>query len=171
MGWFILKEYIKEWFEALLQALVIVGVMFFLLWPVKIEGISMENTFFDGDRVAINRILTMAGMYDHGDFIVFEIEEDSKKIKVIKRVVGIEGDRVQIHNGNIYINGNLVEETYTKGYTYGNEDIMVPKDCVYVLGDNREKSFDSRVFGLVDKKQISGKVILKFYPIKEIKTY
>ena len=93
------------------------------------------------------------------------------KTSYIKRVIGVEGDRVQIANGKVYINGEeLVEDYLQKGVTtktvYYN-DIIVPEGCIYVLGDNRDESMDSRTFGCVPLEKVEGKVILRYWPIKQ----
>lgn len=93
------------------------------------------------------------------------------KTSYIKRVIGVEGDRVQIVNGKVYINGEeLVEDYLQKGVTtktvYYN-DVIVPEGCIYVLGDNRDESMDSRTFGCVPLEKVEGKVILRYWPIKQ----
>lgn len=93
------------------------------------------------------------------------------KTSYIKRVIGVEGDRVQIANGKVYINGEeLVEDYLQKGVTtktvYYN-DVIVPEGCIYVLGDNRDESMDSRTFGCVPLEKVEGKVILRYWPIKQ----
>ena len=93
------------------------------------------------------------------------------KTSYIKRVIGVEGDRVQIANGKVYINGEeLIEDYLQKGVTtktvYYN-DVIVPEGCIYVLGDNRDESMDSRTFGCVPLEKVEGKVILRYWPIKQ----
>lgn len=91
------------------------------------------------------------------------------KVSYIKRVIGLEGDRVQIKNGNVYVNGTkivedyLLEGTTTKTVYYN--DVIVPKGCVYVMGDNRDESMDSRTFGCIPLEKVEGKVILRYWPI------
>ena len=118
----------------------------------------------DGDRVAISRFAGMIKMYDRGDLVVFNVsgyEED-----MIKRVIAKEGDILEIKDGTVYINGTVLDEGID--FTDGEEKITVPEGCVYVMGDNRLKSIDSRHFGAVNEDDIYGKVILRFYPIDSI---
>jgi len=93
------------------------------------------------------------------------------KISYIKRVIGVEGDRVQIKNGKVYVNGQKLQEEYllegtnTKSVFYN--DITVPEGYVYVMGDNRDESMDSRTFGCIPLEKIEGKVILRYWPLNE----
>lgn len=91
------------------------------------------------------------------------------KISYIKRVIGVEGDRIQIINGNVYVNGIQLQEEYLqKGITtkavYYN-DVVVPEGCIYVLGDNRDESMDSRTFGCIPLEKVEGKVVIRYWPI------
>ncbi len=107
------------------------------------------------------------GIFAKFSYYVLEFNKTS----YIKRVIGVEGDRVQIVNGKVYINGEeLVEDYLQKGVTtktvYYN-DVIVPEGCIYVLGDNRDESMDSRTFGCVPLEKVEGKVILRYWPIKQ----
>lgn len=161
----------NEWIESIAEALIIVIILYFLFWPVSIQGESMENTFFDGDKVIISRVLTSMNFYKHGDFIVFSAFEGKEEINLIKRVIAFEGERIAIHNGEVSVNGKKIDESYIVGKTEGDLDLVVPKDCVFVMGDKREHSTDSRILGPVKKKKISGKVIIRWFPIKSFKVY
>ena len=91
------------------------------------------------------------------------------KVSYIKRVIGVEGDRIQIANGKVYVNGKeLIEDYLPEGTTtkivYYN-DIIVPEGCVFVMGDNRDESMDSRTFGCIPLEKVEGKVILRYWPI------
>ena len=93
------------------------------------------------------------------------------KVSYIKRVIGVEGDRVQISNGKVYVNGKeLVEEYLPEGTTtkivYYN-DIIVPEGCVFVMGDNRPQSMDSRSFGCIPVEKVESKVWIRFWPLNK----
>lgn len=166
-----LNKKTKEWIESIIEALIIVVILYFLFWPVSIQGESMENTFFDGDKVIISRILTGMNFYEHGDFIIFSAFEGKEEINLIKRVIAFEGERITIHNSEVTVNGIKLNESYTVGKTEGDLDLVVPKGCVFVLGDKREHSTDSRILGPIEKNRISGKVIIKWFPIESFKIY
>ncbi len=157
---------IWEWGQSILEAGVILLIMFFFLWPAKVEGISMSPSVQDGDRVAICRFAAYAELYDRGDLVVFD-EQDYDE-NMIKRVIAVEGDTVYITNGEVYVNGELLVEDYAVGETEGEVYLVVPENSVFVMGDNREHSTDSRVFGTVSESEIYGRVILRFYPFNEI---
>lgn len=166
-----MNENLKSWLEAFAEALIIVIVLYFIFFPVKVEGFSMENTLSDGDRVFVSRIMTTMKLYDKGDMVVFKHEAGGKNEKMVKRVIAVEGERVRIENGNIYINEKLLQEDYVTGETKGNIDIVVEKNEIFVMGDNREGSTDSRVFGAIDEGEVSGKVVMKLYPFDKFTVY
>ena len=91
------------------------------------------------------------------------------KISYIKRVIGIAGDRVQIKDGKVYVNGEELKEEYlpegTTTKTVYYNDVIVPEGCVYVMGDNRDQSMDSRTFGCIPLEKVEGKVILRYWPL------
>ena len=91
------------------------------------------------------------------------------KISYIKRVIGIAGDRVQIKDGKVYVNGEELKEEYlpegTTTKTVYYNDVIVPEGCVYVMGDNRDQSMDSRTFGCIPLEKVEGKVILGYWPL------
>ena len=158
------KDTIKEWLFSLFQAAIILLVLFVFLWPAKIEGQSMLPAVKDGDRVAISRFAGMRRMYDIGDLVVFNVSGYEENM--IKRVIAKEGDTLEIKDGAVYVNGTVLDDGID--FTDGEERLTVPEGCVYVMGDNRQKSTDSRHFGAVDEDDIYGKVILRFYPIDSI---
>lgn len=93
------------------------------------------------------------------------------KTSYIKRVIGVSGDRVQIKDGKVYVNGEKIQEEYlpqgtTTKIVYYN-DIIVPEGYVYVMGDNRDESMDSRTFGCIPEEKIEGKVLLRYWPLGE----
>ncbi|MEA5082935.1 MAG: signal peptidase I [Lachnospiraceae bacterium] len=166
-----MNESLKGWLDAVAEALIIVVVLYFIFFPVKVEGFSMGNTLSDGDRVFVSRIMTTMKLYDRGDMVVFKHEADGKNQKMVKRVIAVEGERVRIENGNVYINEELLQENYITGYTEGSIDIVVDKNKIFVMGDNREGSVDSRVFGAIDEGEVSGKVVMKLYPFDKFTVY
>ena len=105
------------------------------------------------------------GIIDKLVYYVLELN----KLSYIKRVIGLEGDRVQIKDGKVYVNGTELKEEYlpegtTTKVVYYN-DVIVPEGCIYVLGDNRDESIDSRTFGCIPLEKVEGKVILRYWPL------
>lgn len=128
-----------------------------------IWGDSMRNSLNSGDIVIVNKL---HNTITREDIIVFAFPEEKKKHVLIKRVIGIPGDEIEIKEGVLFVNGikhsQAPDEVSMKDKKY-----TIPKDKYFVLGDNRENSFDSVFFGYVDKEDIIGKVFLKIYPLKE----
>lgn len=157
--------------KILVQATVLMAVVFIFVSPISVRGSSMQSTLYDGDRVIASRFMGRLGMYESGDIVVFKDNVQGERRNIVKRVIAMENDEVHISGGRVYVNNKPVPEEYISGYTEGNLDIIVPKGCIFVMGDNRENSFDSRQYGAVRKRHVWGKVIAKVYPISEFRFY
>lgn len=167
-GW-ALGEQWKEWKKAIPRALGILCVLFLLCWPVHIDGVSMEPTLYDGDLVFMSRISSHFGEWEQDDIAVFETVQEGAEIILIKRVVAVAGDSISINmDGEVWRNGELLAEPYTMDDTVGIVDMVVPEGTVFVMGDHRTASFDSRHMGVVSEGDIKGKVIFRLYPLDEI---
>lgn len=166
-----MKTSAKEWLSALAEALLILLILYLFLWPVKIHGNSMEPNFSENDRILICRTMTLGGFYDKGDVVVFQQHIEGEDKNLIKRVIATQGDRVQIENGTVSVNETPLAEAYTQGETLENLDVIVPESALFVLGDNREHSTDSRDFGVISKKQLKGKLLFRVFPFSKIKFY
>ncbi len=183
----ILKKELFDWFVAILVAVVFVIVIkTFLITPYSVSGLSMYPTFDDKDKVIVSKISKTFNHLDNGDVVVFH---QNKKNDYIKRIIGKPGDSVSYRNDNLFVNGKKVEESYLKLNKSNKSSVLltenfsvndlkgsdnkkkIPKNKYLVLGDNRENSIDSRssIVGLVDKDQIVGKVIMRFWPFKDIR--
>lgn len=120
---------------------------------------------YQNDEVLILR--TGNTELERGDVIVARVEGR----QYIKRIVGLPNETIQIIDGYVYINGNLLEESYTyqtAEYGIANEQVVIPENCYFVMGDNRDNSKDSRMFGAVERKCIIGKAIFKLFPFWEM---
>ncbi|NLK36784.1 MAG: signal peptidase I [Epulopiscium sp.] len=166
-----MSKMFKEWCKDAMLAVIIVLILYFFLWPMSIEGDSMERSFFAGDKVLISKVLTMAGKYQVGDIIVFRGNDRGKDIQMIKRVIAVSGQKVEINNGKVYIDGVLQQETYVEGTTKGNVNMIVPEGEIFFMGDNREFSCDSRDMGTISTKKLRGKVVLRWFPFTKITLY
>ena len=141
---------------------------------VVVSGPSMNDTLVHGDYLLIlNNVLT--GEPRQGDVVVIGMDAYKKGEPIIKRVIATEGQWVDIdfEAGNVYVNGNMLEESYTKTPTNLFEGVdfplMVEEGCVFVMGDNRNESKDSRSveIGQIDKREILGKAFFLFFPGKD----
>lgn len=150
---------IKEIIPYIVIVLVVILIRTFLITPIKVIGPSMNPTLESGDIMILNKVSKI----DRFDIVV--IDSDKSNEVLIKRVIGMPGETVEIKDGSIYINGKKLKENFGKGET-SNYYIKVPKNEYFVLGDNRPISADSRVFGTFNKKEIKGTTKLVLFPFR-----
>ena len=162
-----LNKHLQEWGNAILRAAIIIIILFFFCWPMRLMGSSMEPTMGDGEIVLMNRFAAMQGHYEKGDIMMFHYFDAEGDKTVVKRIIATEGDSIRILEEGVEVNGEIVEEPYTDGRTDGLVDMTVPKDTVFVMGDNRETSFDSRNMGAIPCDDLKGKVFFRIYPFGE----
>ena len=162
-----MNRHLQEWGTAILRAAVIIVVLFFFCWPMRLMGSSMEPTMGDGEIVLMNRFAAMQGQYEKGDIVMFHYYDADGDKTVVKRIIATEGDTIRILEDGVEINGTVIEEAYAEGVTNGLVDMTVPEDTVFVMGDNRETSFDSRNMGAIPCEDLKGKVFFRVYPIWE----
>ncbi|MCI0621994.1 MAG: signal peptidase I [Acidobacteria bacterium] len=160
----------KGWLKDILLAVVIAFLMVvFLYQPVKVEGTSMQPELLDQERIFVNKFVYHFEEIHRGDIVVFWYPKDPSK-SFIKRVLGVPGDVVSIREGQVYINGQLVEERYVpRGYQDADSypSVRVRDGHYYVLGDHRNASNDSRSWGLVPRKYIYGKAVFRYWPVEK----
>ncbi|MBN2554534.1 MAG: signal peptidase I [Anaerolineales bacterium] len=162
----------------IIQTLLLAGALFLavnvLSARIRVEGPSMENSLVDGEVVIVNRLAYRWNEPQRGDIIVFRYPLDPDR-RLIKRIVGIPGDEIHIAGSQVYINGSLIEEPYLSP---GRErNIADPasavtwtleEDQVFVMGDNREHSSDSRHWGPLPSSAIIGKAVFVYWPVSQI---
>lgn len=169
-----MKQEIKEWVYTIVIAVVLVIVIrTFLLDTRIVPTTSMVPTIIPGDRLFVEKVTHQFIGVERGDIIVFEpppssgLEDD-----LIKRLIALPGDTVEIKDGKIYINDILQEEPYLAEpieYTY--EKTVVPPGKIFVLGDNRNRSYDSHEWGFADLNSIEGKALMTYWPLDRIKLW
>jgi len=156
-------------FALMIAALVVV----FIVQPVKVEGTSMLPRLHDGERIFVNKLIyydeyRWAPKVDRGDIVVFWFPDDPSK-SYIKRVIGLPGDTVEMHEGMVRVNGRDLDETYLDprlNVTHrSSAPVYVRPNYYFVMGDNRDNSSDSRIWGLVPKKYIYGKALFRYWPL------
>jgi signal peptidase I len=131
---------------------------------IKVESTSMMPTLYANDYVVVNRLAYKLGQPHRGDIIVFKYPPDPTQIPYIKRVIGLPGDQVHIAGGKVYINGVVLNEPYLKVTTNGSGDWSVPEGNLFVMGDNRNGSSDSRAWGWVPLGNVIGKAEVVYWP-------
>ncbi len=172
------KAVVREWVESLIIALVLALVIrAFVVQAFKIPTGSMRPTLLEGDRLLVNKFIYRFREPERGDVIVFRFPSDRKK-DYIKRLIATGGESVQIKDGNVYVDGDLVEDpSIIRGINYYNKEpyggfnkvINVPPDGFYVLGDNSASSRDSRYWGFVPQKNVIGKAFFIYWPPTRIR--
>jgi signal peptidase I len=143
--------------------------------PTIVKESSMEPTLYENNYLFVSKLSYMTKDHpNYGDIIIFESDlerSDGKGKKLlIKRVIGVEGDTITVTNGVVYRNGQALDEPYTlEGYTSGEiYDYKVPEDEVFVMGDNRSISLDSRELGSIHEDTIVGRAFVRLFPFSEI---
>jgi len=164
-----LVRLLYEVLETVLPALVIVLVVnLFLAQATRVEGQSMEPNLHDNQRLIIEKISYHLHPPQRGDIVVLRLP-NRRSDPLIKRVIAMPGETVEISNGQVLINGRLLNEPYLTRNTYQNvPPSVVPPGQVFVLGDNRSLSNDSRAFGFVPFSDIVGRAWFRYWPPLEI---
>ncbi len=145
-------------------------IITFLYQPVRVEGTSMLPRLEDHDRLFINKFVYHVEAIKRGDVVVFHYPRNPK-LSYIKRVIAIPGDRVEIRDGQVVVNGSAIAEPYVpEEYrdTRSMEAEMVPPGEYFVLGDHRSIASDSRDFGLVARGLIYGKAEFVYWPRRDV---
>ena len=162
---------VAVWARDLLVSLAISAfIIIFLYQPVKVEGTSMMPGLEDQERIFVNKFVYRWEPIQRGDIVVFRYPRDTSK-SYIKRVIGIAGDRIRIDDGQVYVNGEPLDEDYVPNdyadaRSYG--EIVVPTNSFFVLGDHRSMSNDSRDFGTVNERYIYGKAVFGYWPMEKL---
>ena len=138
-----------------------------VLEPRYIPSSSMLPTLREGDMIFVDKLTKWLKPFRRRDVVVFTMTGD--KNALIKRIVAVEGDKVSVKNNRLYINGVLQVESYVADFPmYTMNESEVPGGMVVVLGDNRNYSFDSHVWGFLPVKNIIGRAVLKYWPLSRI---
>ncbi|WP_246940001.1 signal peptidase I [Bacillus pinisoli] len=176
------KSEVWEWMKALVIAVLLAaGIRYFLFAPIVVDGLSMMPTLHDQNRMVVSKLSYNIGEPKRFDIVVFHAPEQKD---YIKRVIGLPGDHVEYKNDVLYINGEPIEEPYLDGaktelidapltYDFELEQLWgektVPEGHLFVMGDNRRFSKDSRDIGFVPMESVIGKTNVVYWPLSEIR--
>ncbi len=185
---------VLDYVKIILIALIITNILNVFVFSLsQVRQSSMEPTLVEKDQLIVEKLTYSFSEPKTGDVIVFidELEVDNsvsgrfkrlyddmfakidKKeghLRLVKRIIGVPGDEIEIKDGYVYVNGHKLDEPYivvetsAKGLPY---PLVVPADCYFCLGDNRTVSYDSRDFGCVPIEKIEGKVLFRFWPFSK----
>ena len=155
---------IKEIIPYLIIIVVVILIRTFIITQVRVDGASMDKTLENGQILLLYKL----GNVKRYDIVV--LDEEIEDEIIIKRIIGMPNDTVEIKNGKIYVNDEEIEEEYAYGQTSDYDKITLGDDEYFILGDNRPISKDSRYFGPVKKDEIIGKVIFRLWPINKFGT-
>jgi len=162
---------------ALISLVIIIPIRYFLIQPFYVKGASMEPNFYDHEYLIIDEISYRFSQPQRGDIVVFRYPKDPKQF-FIKRVIGLPGETVKIEDGFVYIikdgQTNMLNEDYLPGDIQnlvpvgGYRETKLASDEYFVLGDNRDQSLDSRIFGAVKEDYIVGRTWLRGWPFTRL---
>ena len=162
-----------RFFLDVLETLLLSAVLFLainaLSARVRVDGFSMKPTLQDGEFVLVNRMAYRIGEPKRGDIIVFHFPLDPGSQDLIKRIIGLSGDRIAVANGVVSVNGQPLNEPYIAAPPLYNGEWVVPAGDLFVLGDNRNDSSDSHSWGMLPKGEIVGKAVFIYWPFPEWK--
>jgi signal peptidase I len=161
-GW---RRTLLDTLETIILSLVLFLAINAVSERIRVESISMQSTLYPGDYVIVNKLAyRFKGSPERGDVIVFRYPPNPDAIPYIKRVIGLPGDQIHILDGQVFINGQLMFEPYLTVITSRGGDWTVPAGELFVMGDNRNNSSDSRTWGFVPFENIIGRAELIYLP-------
>ncbi|SEQ42258.1 signal peptidase I [Virgibacillus subterraneus] len=175
------RKYLRKIIPVVLLAIALAFLFrSFLFASYVVDGESMEPTLYDGNLLMVNKVVYDLTDVDRFDVIVFHA---SAKDDYVKRVIGLPGDEIEYKDDKLFINGKYVKETFLKPFKKMDEikpytsdftleektgKTKVPDGNLFVMGDNRESSLDSRTFGFISVNQLVGKVDIKYWPFSQM---
>ena len=156
-----------EFFRTVVPALVVVVLLnLFVAQATRVDGHSMDPTLMDGERIIIEKVTLAFSLPARGDIVVLSRPETPDEPPLIKRVIGLPGETVEIRDGSVWIDGEVLVEDYLDQSTAGTmPSLLIPEGHIFVLGDNRGHSNDSRSFGVVSVENIIGQAWLAYWPL------
>ena len=167
------SEEIKDWVISIAIAVALaLFIRYFIVELYLVEGPSMRPTLVHSERLVVNKFIYYFRTPLRGEILVFRYPRDPSR-DFIKRVIGVPGDTMEVREGQVYRNGELLKEPYILEMTRGSfPATKVPEGHLFVMGDNRNNSEDSRsrAVGFVPNEMVKGKAILVFWPPSEFKT-
>ncbi|GJQ34886.1 MAG: signal peptidase I [Anaerolineales bacterium] len=157
------KRFVRDMLETLLLAVVLFVGINAVSARVRVDGYSMRPTLEDGEFVLVSKLSYRFGEYERGDIIVFHFPLNPKE-ELIKRVIGLPGDQVKVEGNQVYVNGQVLNEEYIFEAPLYSGEWTVTDGFLFVLGDNRNNSNDSKDWGLLPQENVVGRAVLIYWP-------
>lgn len=158
---------LKELLPYVLIILVVVLIRTFIITPVTVDGPSMNETLHNGEILFLKKF---DKSYDRNDVVVF-IKKGKQDEKLIKRVLALPGEKIKCVSGIIYVNNEEIDDSHAYGKTADFSEVTLGEDEYFLVGDNREVSYDSRYFGPVKKENIQGVTDFRLFPFNKFGSF
>jgi signal peptidase I len=168
-----LGEEVKDWVISIVVAVVLAFfIRYFIVELYLVDGPSMQPTLLNHERLVVNKFIYRFRVPQRGEVLIFKYPQDQSR-DFIKRVIAIPGDTIEIKDGRVFVNQQLMNEPYILSKTRGDYPLTtIPEGTIFVMGDNRNNSEDSRFadVGFVPYNLIKGKAVMIFWPFDQLKT-
>lgn len=161
-----IKKSLFEYIKVIIITVALTLAVLYFIQISRVIGASMEPTYHNGNIILVDKVFYKQGKPSYNDIVVVSYHVSPGEDQIIKRVVGLPGDHLEMKDNKLYRNGELLDEDYIKEPMVGNENFAydIPEGKVFVMGDNRNNSIDSRMIGYVDfDDQVVGRVFFKVF--------
>lgn len=159
------KRFVLDVIETLVLAVILFVGINSVSARVRVDGFSMQPTLQDGEFVLVSKLSYKFGDFQRGDIIVFDFPMNPDE-ELVKRIIGVPGDHVKVRDSHVYVNEQMLNENYIAQAPLYSGDWIVPDGTLFVLGDNRNNSNDSKDWGLLPQGNVVGKAVLIYWPPK-----
>ncbi len=160
-------QFIRDTLETLIISIVLFLTINAVSARIRVDGLSMMPTLENGEFIIVSRLSYRFGQPERGDIIVFHYPRNPTE-EFIKRVIGLPGDEIVIRSGTVYVNGYPLEEPYIAAPPNYETQMTVGENQLFVLGDNRNNSSDSHVWGTVPLDYVIGKAVFVYWPVPKV---
>lgn len=167
---FLQKSMVREWIESIAIAAILTSfIMLYVGWTYRVVGASMQPTLNEGQRLWVDKLSYRFMQPKRGDIIILR----EKPEPFVKRIIGLPGDQIEVHGGKVSINGTPVDENFTAEPAYTDfGPVYVPEGSYFVMGDNRNRSDDSRgSVGFLPRDQIIGRAVARYWPVLKLAVF
>lgn len=161
-----IKKSLLEYIKVILITVVVTFSVLYFVQISRVIGSSMEPTYHNGNIILVDKVFYKRGKPSYNDIVVVKYHVSEGEDQIIKRIVGLPGDHIEMKDNQLYRNGKLLKEDYINEPMVNNDDFSydIPEGKVFIMGDNRNNSVDSRIIGYIDfDDEIVGRVFFKVF--------